>query len=251
MASTHKTDNLKLSQFVATDKPAWLTDYNNDMLKMDEAVSGAVELADGRVALYDPPEEGQEKGPVALAGGIPNYVGKAIRGVGGGDMASSLYDPDGEISAMGGISAALEGKANSSDLLVFHDDVERRLPNEWYMTGMNESSERLYKPLYRNYFYLNGFPNNATTFYDPNVPNMDASTFRIVPTTVVRYAGSTSDTEKTNGLEGNLRVTARDGKIRVVSTSDRRTTTAEIWFTYTKTTDAAFTEAEIRVGSHA
>lgn len=35
MASTNKTTTLKLSQFVGTDKPDWLTDYNEDMEKID------------------------------------------------------------------------------------------------------------------------------------------------------------------------------------------------------------------------
>ena len=35
MASTNKTSNLELSQFLGTDKPAWLTDYNADMQKID------------------------------------------------------------------------------------------------------------------------------------------------------------------------------------------------------------------------
>lgn len=35
MASTNKTTTLKLSQFVGNDKPDWLTDYNEDMEKID------------------------------------------------------------------------------------------------------------------------------------------------------------------------------------------------------------------------
>lgn len=35
MSSTNKTTTLKLSQFVGTDKPDWLTDYNEDMKKID------------------------------------------------------------------------------------------------------------------------------------------------------------------------------------------------------------------------
>lgn len=35
MASTNKTVTLELSQFIATDKPSWLTDYNDDMEKID------------------------------------------------------------------------------------------------------------------------------------------------------------------------------------------------------------------------
>lgn len=44
MASINKTPNLNLSQFVASDKPAWLTDYNNDMSKIDAAV-GAIQTS--------------------------------------------------------------------------------------------------------------------------------------------------------------------------------------------------------------
>lgn len=35
MASTNKTITLDLSQFVGTDIPGWLTDYNSDMSKID------------------------------------------------------------------------------------------------------------------------------------------------------------------------------------------------------------------------
>lgn len=38
MASTNKTPNYNLSQFIATDKPAWLTDVNSDMSKIDTAI---------------------------------------------------------------------------------------------------------------------------------------------------------------------------------------------------------------------
>lgn len=38
MASTGKTTNYELSQFIGTDKPSWLGDYNGDMLKIDTAL---------------------------------------------------------------------------------------------------------------------------------------------------------------------------------------------------------------------
>lgn len=40
MASTNKTITLELSQFIATDKPSWLTDYNGDMGKIDTFAAG-------------------------------------------------------------------------------------------------------------------------------------------------------------------------------------------------------------------
>ena len=35
MSSTNKTTNYNLSQFIGTDKPAWLSDYNGDMSAID------------------------------------------------------------------------------------------------------------------------------------------------------------------------------------------------------------------------
>lgn len=43
MASTNKTENLNLSQFIDTDKPSWLTDYNEDMEKIDSVIGSIVE----------------------------------------------------------------------------------------------------------------------------------------------------------------------------------------------------------------
>lgn len=59
MASTNKTTNYELSQFLGTDKPAWLSDYNQDMSKIDTqmkanadaatAAGGAASAADGKI----------------------------------------------------------------------------------------------------------------------------------------------------------------------------------------------------------
>ena len=35
MTATNKTTNYELSQFVGTDRPMWLGDYNSDMSKID------------------------------------------------------------------------------------------------------------------------------------------------------------------------------------------------------------------------
>lgn len=47
MASTNKTTNYELSQFVGSDKPAWLSDYNQDMSKIDAGIHSAKSTADG------------------------------------------------------------------------------------------------------------------------------------------------------------------------------------------------------------
>lgn len=45
MASTNKTTNYNLSQFIGSDKPAWLSDYNQDMTKIDTAIKNAADTA--------------------------------------------------------------------------------------------------------------------------------------------------------------------------------------------------------------
>ena len=50
MASTNKTPEYELSQFIATDKPAWLSDYNGDMLKIDTGIAEAKAVADAASA---------------------------------------------------------------------------------------------------------------------------------------------------------------------------------------------------------
>ena len=47
MASTNKTANLKLSQYVNSDKPSYLQDYNEDMLKIDNFSKNALQKDSG------------------------------------------------------------------------------------------------------------------------------------------------------------------------------------------------------------
>lgn len=47
MASTNKTSNYELSQFLGTDKPAWLSDYNQDMNKIDAQMKVNADTATG------------------------------------------------------------------------------------------------------------------------------------------------------------------------------------------------------------
>lgn len=45
MASTNKTTNYELSQFLGSDKPAWLSDYNSDMNKIDTQMKANADAA--------------------------------------------------------------------------------------------------------------------------------------------------------------------------------------------------------------
>lgn len=45
MASTNKTSNYKLSQYIGTDKPTYLGDYNSDMAKIDAQMKANADAA--------------------------------------------------------------------------------------------------------------------------------------------------------------------------------------------------------------
>lgn len=45
MSSTNKTTNYKLSQYIGTDKPTYLGDYNSDMLKIDSQLKANADSA--------------------------------------------------------------------------------------------------------------------------------------------------------------------------------------------------------------
>lgn len=53
MGATNLTPNYELSQFIGTDKPAWLQDYNGDMLKIDTGIAGAKTAADNAQSAAD------------------------------------------------------------------------------------------------------------------------------------------------------------------------------------------------------
>jgi hypothetical protein len=53
MAHTNQTPNYALSEFIGTDKPAWLVDYNGDMEKIDLGLKAAKDVADAAKAEAD------------------------------------------------------------------------------------------------------------------------------------------------------------------------------------------------------
>ena len=113
MASTNKTSNLELSQFIATDTPTWLVDYNGDMEKIDAGVGRVEELAEtastqavgvasglqatnqtvttlsGQVANV----QNQANTTTASVNGINQRLGNAdISGIGNGTITGAVID---------------------------------------------------------------------------------------------------------------------------------------------------------------
>ena len=119
MASTNKTSKLELSQFIATDTPTWLVDYNGDIEKIDTGVGRVEELAQtastqavgvasglqatnqtvttlsGQVANV----QNQANTTTASVNGINQRLGNAdISGIGDGTITGAISAQNGNLS---------------------------------------------------------------------------------------------------------------------------------------------------------
>lgn len=103
MSSTNKTVTIELSQYVGTDKPTYLTDYNGDMLKIDNAIAADRESIDSAQTKADEADGKADDNAAAI-----DVLDKAING-----------DP--EVPSQPSISSRLtsvEGSVNTLNTLV-------------------------------------------------------------------------------------------------------------------------------------
>lgn len=85
MASTNKTTNYELSQFIGTDKPAWLSDYNSDMSKIDAGIHTAQTTATGA--------DGKADSNATSIGTLANLTTTAKT-----DLVSSINEVDSDVT---------------------------------------------------------------------------------------------------------------------------------------------------------
>lgn len=92
MSATNKTTNYELPEFVGTDKPSWLTDFNGAMTKIDTALhdlsegqaSGVTkQYVDGQIATVTTALNNLQDDVDAITAKLKNYltVGTANDGI--------------------------------------------------------------------------------------------------------------------------------------------------------------------------
>ena len=92
MAHTNHTTNYELSQFLGSDKPSWLNDYNGDMAKIDTAVKNAADVASTAASTAS-----------GLSGTVNTLTNTTIPGI------------QGDISDLQGADTRIEGKADDAE----------------------------------------------------------------------------------------------------------------------------------------
>lgn len=93
MSSTNKTTNYELSQFIGSDKPTWLVDYNGDMSKIDNQMKANADAAASAAS--------QASSASTAAGGAADGVqalNTQINGAGG--IANDLVTVQGAINTI-------------------------------------------------------------------------------------------------------------------------------------------------------
>ena len=105
MAHTNSTANYELSQFLGTDKPAWLVDYNGDMLKIDTALKAN---ADAEAASAEDIQELQDAiGAEGLTGritDIENDIGDIKTEIGSVSLPTTAQSLTGAIAELKGVN---------------------------------------------------------------------------------------------------------------------------------------------------
>lgn len=105
MAHTNATANYELSQFLGTDKPAWLVDYNGDMLKIDTALKN---VADAEATSAEDIQELQDAiGAEGLTGritDIENDIGDIKTEIGSVELPTTAQSLTGAIAELKGVN---------------------------------------------------------------------------------------------------------------------------------------------------
>lgn len=139
MASTNKTTNFELSQYIGTDKPTYLGDYNSDMNKIDTAMQvNKIKSESNETA-------------------IQGLNGRAT------DLEDNVNTINGEIT---NINDLLNGLLPIGTIVPFAGSV---IPEKWLECDGSAISRETYADLYNIISVNYGVGDGATTF---NIPNL-------------------------------------------------------------------------------
>lgn len=126
MSSTNKTNNYNLSQYIGTDKPTYLGDYNGDMLKIDTQMKNNANSAKEAIS-----KAGEAN---AKATSLEEAVNTVSRNVATllNDVTTIKNNISQNTSDIGSLQRqflALEGKTTSISSQI--SDIQNRLNSQW------------------------------------------------------------------------------------------------------------------------
>ncbi len=121
MSSTNKTTNYELSQFIGSDKPAWLVDYNGDMSKIDNQMKANADAAASAAS------QASSAGTAAsgAADGV-QALNTQINGAGG--IASDLVSVQGSINTINSLIGNGEPTTQDKTIIGAINEIAGEIP---------------------------------------------------------------------------------------------------------------------------
>lgn len=144
MSATNHTSTIELSQYISTDKPTYLTDYNGDMLKIDNAIAadrdsiataqGTANTADGKadinktsidslnVQLNGDPDDPTDIGIAGDLNAVEGTVNTITSLIGTGSPTTSEQTI---IGAINGLEGAIAPREDGTTLVNSYEDGDQ------------------------------------------------------------------------------------------------------------------------------
>ena len=240
-ASTNKTANYELPQFVGSDKPTWLGDFNTAMATIDGGMAenkSDIESMDSRVSSAEATASQASQNVSALTtrvGTVESSVSSATSTANNAQQTAT--------SALNTANTA-NGKAdtNATSITETNTRIDGIISSERYSTD-EIATNKLWindKPIYRKTIYITGLPNNT----DKNVNHGASNVDLIVNTYGIMLTPSNNlvtplNMHGTPPIYSNNVVVYRVDRtqIHIATSSDMSPNVAYITLEYTKTTD--------------
>lgn len=123
MSSTNKTTNYELSQFIGSDKPAWLVDYNGDMSKIDNQMKANADAAASAAS------QASSAGTAAAgaADGVQT-LNTQINGAGG--LASDVVSLQGSVNTINSLIGSGEPTTQDKTIIGAINELAGEMPSD-------------------------------------------------------------------------------------------------------------------------
>lgn len=240
-ASTNKTANYDLPQFVGTDKPTWLGDFNTAMSTIDSGMAenkSNIESMDSRVASAEASASQASQSVSALT----TTVGDLSTDV--ASVTTTANNAQSTATSALNTANTANGKAdtNATNITAINTRINTLVDKEKFSTSEIKTNKLWInnKPIYRKTIYITGLPNNTDKNVDHGASNVDliVNTFGIMLSPSANLV-TPLNMRGTPAIYGSHTVVYRVDRtqIHIGSDADMSANVAYITIEYTKTTD--------------
>lgn len=212
MSSTNKTPNYNLSQYIGTDKPTYLGDYNGDMLKIDTQLKANADSASNATAAAGTAQAVAEQASQSVQSLNDSVTANSA------DIASlktKNAQQDSSIQNASNTASSAVNKANQNE----HNIAEINTRNQWmqgtniHNTGLPNYSKGSWNCSYNRFSGLLNI-NGQIELSQGSTISGD-SRIATIPDNIMRLINSTGERK----LWSSLFVTRADGSLEVQNLS--------------------------------